>query len=150
MFCILLSILGGSAAGSIVSYAIGITDINPLEYDLLFERFLNPDRLSMPDIDIDFQDDRRDEIIDYVKDKYGKDNVSQIATFSTLNGRSVIRDVCRAMEVDLSTSDRIAKMLPQSCSTISDAYEDIKEFRDEINSSNVQMYTILHLSLKDL
>ena len=126
----------GSAAGSIVSYATGITDVNPLQYNLLFERFLNPDRLSMPDIDIDFQDDRRDEIIQYVKDKYGENNVSQIATFSALHGRSVIRDVCRAMEIELSTADRIAKMLPNS-SSLGDAYEDIKEFRDAINESSL-------------
>ncbi len=126
----------GSAAGSIVSYAIGITDINPLDYNLLFERFLNPDRISMPDIDIDFQDDRRDEVIQYVKDKYGHDNVSQIATFSALHGKSVVRDVCRAMDIELSTADRIAKMLPNGSSLI-DAYDDIPEFRQAINDDGL-------------
>ncbi len=136
----------GSAAGSIVSYSIGITDINPLDYNLLFERFLNPDRISMPDIDIDFQDDRRDEVIQYVKEKYGHDNVSQIATFSALHGKSVVRDVCRAMDIELSTADRIAKMLPNGSSLI-DAYDDIPEFRQAI-SENGLLTTMYNTALK--
>lgn len=136
----------GSAAGSIVSYSIGITDINPLDYNLLFERFLNPDRISMPDIDIDFQDDRRDEVIQYVKDKYGHDNVSQIATFSALHGKSVVRDVCRAMEIDLPTADRIAKMLPNGSSLI-DAYDDIAEFRAAIDEDGL-LTTMYNTALK--
>ncbi len=136
----------GSAAGSIVSYAIGITDINPLDYNLLFERFLNPDRISMPDIDIDFQDDRRDEVINYVKEKYGHENVSQIATFSALHGKSVVRDVCRAMDIELSTADRIAKMLPNGSSLI-DAYDDIPEFRAAINEDGL-LTTMYNTALK--
>ena len=100
----------GSAAGSIVAFSIGITKVNPLDYDLLFERFLNPERKSMPDIDVDFQDDKRDLVIEYVKEKYGNDNVAQIATFGTLGGRSVIRDVCRVMGFELSLSDKLAKI----------------------------------------
>src|SRR5690606_21626598 len=82
----------GSAAGSLVAYALGITDIDPLKYDLLFERFLNPDRVSMPDIDVDFADDKREMVIEYVKQKYGEEAVSQIITFSTLSSRAVLKD----------------------------------------------------------
>lgn len=102
----------GSAAGSVVSYALGITDIDPLKYDLLFERFLNPERISMPDIDIDFCYERRNEVIDYVVKKYGKDNVAQIITFGTLMAKGVIRDVGRVMGMSYSEVDRIAKMVP--------------------------------------
>lgn len=135
----------GSAAGSIVAFSTGITKVNPLDYNLLFERFLNPERKSMPDIDIDFQDDKRDEVIEYVKSKYGKDNVAQIATFSALSGRSVIRDVCRAMGIELSIADRIAKLVPNN-SRLIDIYEDAEgaEFRKEIDSSRElkQMFDI--------
>jgi len=103
----------GSAGGSLVAYALGITDIDPIKHDLLFERFLNPDRVSMPDIDVDFCQDRRDEVIDYVRQKYGKDNVSQIITYNVLKSKSVIRDVCRAMGIPLEKADRLAKLIPQ-------------------------------------
>ncbi len=93
----------GSAAGSLVAYALGITNVDPLKYDLLFERFLNPDRVSMPDIDIDFADDKRERVIDYVKDKYGHDAVAQIITFGTLSSRAVLKDVGRVLGVPLST-----------------------------------------------
>src|SRR5690606_35089119 len=83
----------GSGAGSLVAYALGITDLDPLRYDLLFERFLNPERVSMPDFDIDFCQDNRERVIDYVKEKYGRDAVSQIATFGTLGAKAVVRDV---------------------------------------------------------
>ncbi len=99
----------GSAAGSLVAYALGITDVDPLRYDLLFERFLNPDRVSMPDIDIDFQDDRREEVIQYTRDKYGADSVSQIATFGKLSARAVLKDVGRVLGVPLSTIESITK-----------------------------------------
>ena len=102
-----------SAGGSLVAYALGITDIDPIKHDLLFERFLNPDRVSMPDIDVDFCQDRRDEVIDYVRQKYGKDNVSQIITYNFLKSKSVIRDVCRAFGVPLEKADRLAKLIPQ-------------------------------------
>ncbi|MDP3789257.1 MAG: DNA polymerase III subunit alpha [Candidatus Omnitrophota bacterium] len=102
----------GSAAGSIVSYSLGITDIDPLKYDLLFERFLNPDRVSLPDIDIDFCYERRNEVIDYVVEKYTKDNVAQIITFGTMMAKGVIRDVGRVMGMAYSEVDKIAKMVP--------------------------------------
>jgi DNA polymerase-3 subunit alpha len=102
----------GSAAGSIVSYALGITDIDPLKYNLLFERFLNPDRVSMPDIDIDFCYERRDEVIEYVTTRYGKDNVAQIITFGTMLAKGVIRDVGRALEIPYNEVDKIAKLIP--------------------------------------
>lgn len=102
----------GSAAGSLLAYSLGITDIDPIEYDLLFERFLNPDRISLPDIDIDFCARRREEVIKYVTEKYGRDNVSQIITFGTMGARAAIRDVGRVLEVPLPEVDRIAKMIP--------------------------------------
>lgn len=102
----------GSAAGSIVAYSLNITDLDPLHYDLLFERFLNPDRISMPDIDIDIQDTRRDEVIQYCVDKYGQDNVAYIATFGKMAARNAIRDVARVLEVPYADADRIAKMVP--------------------------------------
>ena len=102
----------GSAAGSLVSYALGITDVDPLKYDLLFERFLNPDRVSMPDIDIDFSDDRRDAVIEYVKNKYGTDSVSQIITFGTLSSRAVLKDVGRVLGIPLSVTESITKQIP--------------------------------------
>jgi DNA polymerase-3 subunit alpha len=103
----------GSAAGSLVAYSLRITDIDPLEYDLLFERFLNPERISMPDIDIDFCQRRRDEVIDHVRGLYGRDNVCQIATFNILQARSVIRDVGRVMGMSFAETDRIAKLVPE-------------------------------------
>lgn len=102
----------GSAAGSLVSYCLEITDIDPLKYDLLFERFLNPERVSMPDIDIDFCFERRGEVIEYVVDKYGRDHVAQIITFGTMAARAAIRDTGRAMGVPLSLVDKVAKLIP--------------------------------------
>ena len=103
----------GSAAGSIVAYTLEITDIDPLKYDLLFERFLNPERVSMPDIDVDFCYERRGEVIDYVVSKYGKDNVAQIVTFGTLAAKGVIRDVGRVLDMPYAQVDAIAKMIPK-------------------------------------
>ncbi|GAB4140769.1 MAG: DNA polymerase III subunit alpha [Planctomycetota bacterium] len=103
----------GSAAGSIVAYALGITDIDPLRYSLLFERFLNPGRVSMPDIDIDFCGHRRDEVISYVRETYGHECVSQIITFGTMASRGVLRDVGRVLQIDLAEIDKIAKKVPQ-------------------------------------
>ncbi len=102
----------GSAAGSIVSYCLGITSIDPIKYQLLFERFLNPERVSMPDIDVDFCYERRQEVIDYVGRKYGADRVVQIVTFGTTGGRGVIRDVGRVMDLPYAFVDSIAKMVP--------------------------------------
>lgn len=102
----------GSAAGSLVSYTLGITKLDPIKYDLLFERFLNPERVSMPDIDVDFCFERRQEVIDYVVEKYGKDRVVQIVTFGTMAARGVIRDVGRVMDLPYAQCDSIAKMIP--------------------------------------
>ncbi|NPA26352.1 MAG: DNA polymerase III subunit alpha, partial [Chloroflexi bacterium] len=102
----------GSAAGSLVAYALGITRVDPLKFDLIFERFLNPDRQSMPDIDIDFQDDRRYEMLQYVQRKYGEDHVAQIITYGTLKARAALRDVGRVMDIDRNKVDRLAKLIP--------------------------------------
>ncbi|MBF0996191.1 MAG: DNA polymerase III subunit alpha, partial [Lachnospiraceae bacterium] len=102
----------GSAAGSIVAYAIGITDVDPIRHQLLFERFLNPERVSMPDIDVDFEYERRQDVIDYVTQKYGEDRVVQIITFGTLAAKGVIRDVARVMDLPYSFGDKISKMIP--------------------------------------
>ncbi|MFM1654266.1 DNA polymerase III subunit alpha [Brevibacillus sp. B_LB10_24] len=104
----------GSAAGSLVAYALKITNVDPLQFDLLFERFLNPERITMPDIDIDFSVERRDEVIRYVADKYGRDRVAQIITFGTMAARAVVRDVGRALGMSLGLVDRVAKLIPQS------------------------------------
>jgi DNA polymerase-3 subunit alpha len=102
----------GSGAGSLVAYALGITDLDPLKYDLLFERFLNPERVSMPDFDIDFCQDGRDRVIDYVRKKYGEDSVSQIATFGTMAARAVLRDCGRVLDLPYSFCDQLAKLVP--------------------------------------
>lgn len=104
----------GSAAGSLVSYCLGITDIDPVKYNLLFERFLNPERISMPDIDVDFCKDRRSEVISYVADKYGKDHVAQIITFGTMAAKAAIRDVGRALDMPYGEVDKIAKLIPNT------------------------------------
>ncbi len=120
----------GSAAGSLVSYTLGITQLDPMKYDLLFERFLNPERVSMPDIDVDFCFERRQEVIDYVVRKYGKDRVVQIVTFGTLAARGVIRDVGRVLDMPYAQVDTIAKMIPQELNiTINKALEMNPELR---------------------
>ena len=108
----ILTTIRGSVAGSLTTYVLGITNVNPLEYKLPFERFLNPERPSAPDIDMDYADNRRDEIIDYARSKYGKDNVAQIGTFGTMMARAAVRDVARALGHSYNTGDRIAKMIP--------------------------------------
>ncbi|NOQ96114.1 MAG: DNA polymerase III subunit alpha, partial [Desulfobacterales bacterium] len=114
----------GSAAGSLTAYALKITDIDPIEYDLLFERFLNPGRISMPDIDIDFCIKNRDKVIDYVSEKYGRENVSQIITFGTMKARAVIRDVGRSLNISYAEADRIAKLIPEGLNiTLDEAIE---------------------------
>src|ERR1041385_7012083 len=102
----------GSGAGSLVAYSLGITDLDPLEYKLLFERFLNPERVSMPDFDIDFCQSNRDRVIDYVKDTYGRDAGSQIATFGTMAARAAIRDVGRVLDMSYTFCDGISKLIP--------------------------------------
>ncbi|HBC97192.1 MAG TPA: DNA polymerase III subunit alpha, partial [Clostridium sp.] len=125
----------GSGAGSIVAYTLGITKIDPIKYNLIFERFLNPERVSMPDIDSDFCYERRGEVIDYVVRKYGENNVSQIITFGTMAARAVIRDVGRAMNYSYAEVDRIAKMVPTVPNiTIDRALEMNPEFKEAYDS----------------
>lgn len=121
----------GSGAGSILAYAIEITDIDPMKYNLLFERFLNPERISMPDFDVDFSDEQRQEIIDYVCEKYGHDHVSQIITFGTLAAKNAIRNVGRALDISLPETDKIAKMIPNELHiTIKKAIEQNIELKN--------------------
>ncbi len=120
----------GSAAGSLVAYSIGITDINPLDYDLTFERFLNPERVSMPDIDMDFEDTRRDEMIRYVNEKYGSEHVAQIVTFGTLGAKAAIKDCGRALGYTPQETDRICKTIPTVPGmTLAKAVKEVAEFR---------------------
>jgi len=119
----------GSAAGSLVCYLTGITNLDPIKYELLFERFLNPDRISMPDIDLDFADIRRDEVIRYVAKKYGEDHVSQIITFGTMAARAAIRDVGRVLDESYDYCDKLAKMIPMNYK-IKDALENLVEVKD--------------------
>ncbi len=122
----------GSGAGSIVAYAIEITDIDPIKYQLLFERFLNPERISMPDFDVDFCYERRQEVIDYVSRKYGADHVSQIITFGTMAAKMVIRDVARVLDIPYSVADKLAKLIPNEVHiTIKKALDQSKELKDE-------------------
>ncbi|MBU1027029.1 MAG: DNA polymerase III subunit alpha [Candidatus Margulisbacteria bacterium] len=128
----------GSAAGSIVSYALGITNIDPLKYGLLFERFLNIERISMPDIDIDFCIERRNEVIDYVSKKYGQDHVAQIVTFGTMGARAAIRDVGRVQRIPLPQVDKIAKMVPFGPDvTLAKALDSVKELRAEYEQDGI-------------
>ena len=118
----------GSAAGSIVSYLINITNIDPLKYSLIFERFLNPERISMPDIDLDFADARRDEVIKYVEDKYGKNHVAQIITFGTMAARAAVRDAGRVLDYSYNYCDKVAKLIPMF-TTIDKALESVEELK---------------------
>ncbi|MFC2116512.1 DNA polymerase III subunit alpha [Bacteroidota bacterium] len=121
----------GSAAGSVVAYCIRITDVDPLKYGLLFERFLNPDRISMPDIDIDFDEDGRDKVLKYVVEKYGKDKVAQIITFGTMAAKMAIRDVARIEKLPLPEADKLAKLVPERPgTTLKKAYKEVKELND--------------------
>ncbi|MEJ2216785.1 MAG: DNA polymerase III subunit alpha [Gemmatimonadota bacterium] len=127
----------GSAAGSLVAYVLGITDVDPLKFDLLFERFLNPDRVSMPDIDIDFCYERRGEVIEYVREKYGRDSVGQIITFGTMKSRAVVRDVGRVLGFEPAETDRLAKLIPNApgnAMTVEEAAERISELREMVSS----------------
>ena len=130
----------GSAAGSLVAYAIRITDLDPIPYNLLFERFLNPERISMPDIDVDFCQDRREEVIQYMVEKYGREKVAQIITFGTMAARGVIRDVARVLDIPLSDANRIAKMIPPagvSLAEAMDADSRLKEMSTEVEFSKL-------------
>jgi len=135
----------GSAAGSAVAYCLGITNIDPLAYDLLFERFLNPERVSMPDIDIDFDDRGRGLVIDYVVQKYGRENVCQIITFGTMGARSVIRDVSRVLGIPLAEADRIAKMIPEGPKVdLEYALSTVPEFKQLLKDPNPQIRNLMH------
>lgn len=129
----------GSAAGSILAYALRITELDPLKYDLLFERFLNPDRISMPDIDTDIQDTRRDEVIEYCSEKYGFDRVSNIATFGKMMAKNAVRDVARVLEVPYAEADRLAKMVPDPVMghhvKLTDAVRDVPDLKHEYETN---------------
>lgn len=137
----------GSGAGSIVAYTIGITDIDPIKYSLIFERFLNPERISMPDFDVDFCYERRQEVIDYVGRKYGQDHVSQIITFGTMSARMVIRDVGRALDVPYAEADKLAKMIPNELHiTIQKAIEQNRELRD-LYENDEEIHKLLEIAM---
>ncbi|HRK74791.1 MAG TPA: DNA polymerase III subunit alpha, partial [Rhodothermales bacterium] len=137
----------GSAAGSAIAYCLGITNIDPLAYNLLFERFLNPERVSMPDIDIDFDDRGRGKVIDYVVQKYGRESVCQIITFGTMGARSVIRDVARVMNIPLSEADRIAKLIPEGPKeNLHTAREKVPEFSSLFLSSDANIRKLMEFS----
>ncbi|MEO0106843.1 MAG: DNA polymerase III subunit alpha, partial [candidate division WOR-3 bacterium] len=136
----------GSAVGSLVLYALDITEVNPLQFNLLFERFLNPERVSLPDVDIDFSDTRRDEVIDYIRKKYGINNVSQIITFGTMQARAVVRDVARVLGIPYSEVDHIAKLIPPN-KRIDQVLEENKEFSKLINSKELYK-TLIEIARK--
>jgi len=136
----------GSAAGSLISYCLGITDVDPIKYSLLFERFLNPERVSMPDIDIDFDDRRRDEVIEYAKRKFGEDHVARIITFGTMAARPAIRDVGRVLGVPYNFCDRLAKTIPQNLS-IEEALKASPEFH-HYYSTDRRAFEIVELAKK--
>ena len=140
----------GSAAGSIVSYSLGITNVDPIRYGLLFERFLNPDRISMPDIDIDFSDDKRELVIEYVRNKYGRDSVSQIITFGTLSSRAVLKDVGRVLGIPLSTLESITKQIPVEQGKVrplADALETVPDLKWVKESKDPKMKLLVDASL---
>jgi DNA polymerase-3 subunit alpha len=134
----------GSAAGSIISYLLDITKIDPIKYDLLFERFLNPERIGMPDIDIDFCARGRGKVIDYVVQKYGRNSVTQIITFGTLGPKSVIKDVARVLGVSAAESNRLTKLISGKSSTLADALKDSPEFFAAINSNDLYASVLQH------
>ncbi|MDR0688251.1 MAG: DNA polymerase III subunit alpha, partial [Prevotellaceae bacterium] len=149
----------GSAAGSVVAYCLRITDIDPLKYDLLFERFLNPDRISMPDIDIDFDDNGRDKVLQYVTDKYGKEKVAQIVTFGTMAAKSAIKDVARVQKLPLQESNRLSALidqLPRNASSVKNAVESIAEMKaaaeskDPLMSDTIKFAQILEGTVRNL
>lgn len=134
----------GSAAGSAVAYAIGITNVDPIKYKLLFERFLNPERVTMPDIDVDFDDEGREKVLEYVVNKYGADRVAQIVTFGSLAAKSAIRDVARVLTLPLSEADRLAKMVPEKPGiSLEQAFEEVPELKKELESSDEKIRNVL-------
>ncbi len=138
----------GSAAGSVVSYCLEITNIDPVKYQLIFERFLNPERVSMPDIDVDFCFERRQEVIDYVTSKYGADQVVQIVTFGTMAARAVVRDVGRVMDLPYSLCDQVAKMIPKELNiTVSDALKKSRELMSAYESDE-RVHRLIDMSLR--
>ncbi len=138
----------GSAAGSVVAYAIGITNIDPIKYNLLFERFLNPERVSMPDIDTDFDDEGRQKVIDYVVDKYGYNQVAQIITYGSMAAKMSIKDVARVRDLPLAESNALAKLVPERPGmTLAKAFAEVKEL-EEIRKSNTEQAKILELAQK--
>ncbi|MBT1697946.1 DNA polymerase III subunit alpha [Fulvivirgaceae bacterium PWU4] len=145
----------GSAAGSAVAYCIGITNVDPIKYDLLFERFLNPDRVSLPDIDIDFDDEGRDKVLRYVIDKYGKSQVAQIITYGTMAAKSSIRDCARVMELPLTEANLLAKMIPEKPGTTLDAaFQEVKELADikkgsDLKAEVIQQAVVLEGSVRN-
>ena len=145
----------GSAAGSAVAYCIGITNVDPIAYDLLFERFLNPDRVSLPDIDIDFDDEGRDKVLHYVIEKYGHNQVAQIITYGTMAAKSSIRDCARVMELPLTESNNLAKLVPERPgTTLAKAFEEVKELSDvkkgtDLKAQVLKQAVILEGSLRN-
>ncbi len=145
----------GSAAGSVVAYCTGITNIDPLEYDLLFERFLNPERISMPDIDTDFDDEGREKVIEYVVEKYGRNQVAHIITYGTMAAKMALRDVGRVLELPLSETNALAKLIPDGVGmTLEKAYEEVKELKvlrkgNDIRSEVLKMAEKLEGSLRN-
>jgi len=136
----------GSAAGSLVAYCLRITDVDPLDYDLIFERFLNPERVSLPDIDIDFCERRRGEVIEYVTQKYGRENVAQIITFGTMKARAVIRDVGRSLDIPFAEVDRVAKLIPPTLDmTLEKALEEVPQLK-EANAQDPRVKELIAVS----
>jgi DNA polymerase III subunit alpha len=137
----------GSAAGSLVAYSLRITDLDPIPYNLLFERFLNPERISMPDIDVDFCQDRRDEVLKYVTEKYGADHVTQIITYGTMMAKGVIRDVGRVLDIPYSECDKLAKLVPNKLNiTLKEALEQEPKLR-EITKKDARMAELMEIAL---
>ena len=134
----------GSAAGSVVSYALRITDIDPLKYDLLFERFLNPERISMPDIDIDFDDDGRNKLLKWVSEKYGNMRVAHLITFGTMAAKMAIRDVARVQNLPLSEADRLAKMIPERPGvSLTEALKEVPDFKNELEKGRPEVSSVI-------
>ncbi len=140
----------GSAAGSVVAYCLWITNIDPIKYDLLFERFLNPDRVSMPDIDIDFDDEGRGRVMDYVIQKYGANQVAQIITYGTMAAKSSIRDTARVLDLPLGDADRIAKLIPNMAKLNKIFNTPEKELKSKFRSEDMELINqLLNLSEGD-